>query len=61
MPQNDCKELRDELNELKTDFNNSQTAVKRALKKVENIYQYEDGLSVDHYTTIIEAMQQAEI
>lgn len=61
MPKNDCKELREELNELKTDFNNSQTAVVKAINKVENIYQHEDGLSVEHYSQIVEALSQAEI
>lgn len=51
---------RDRHNELKDDFHRSQQAVKYAMKRVDIVYS-EGGLSVDDYTSIIEALQQAEI
>lgn len=60
MPQNDCNELKAELNELKTDFHNSQTAVVKAIRVVENLYTYDD-LPMHHYNEIIEKLRHAEI
>lgn len=49
-----------ELEELQQDFDNSQQAVLKAMKKVDNVYN-EGGLSVDDYHSIMEALQHAEI
>lgn len=49
-----------EFNELRDAFHKSQQAVKYAMKRVDIVYS-EGGLSVDDYTSIIEALQQAEI
>lgn len=61
MPQNNYNKVLQELNELKTVHNNSQTAVKKAQDILFNIYTYENGLSVEHYSRIEEALRQAEI
>lgn len=61
MPQNNCNKVLQELNELKTVQNNSQTALKNAQKVLFNIYTYENGLSVEHYSRIEEALRLADI
>lgn len=49
-----------EFNELRDAFHKSQQAVKYAMERADIVYS-EGGLSVDDYTSIIEALQQAEI
>lgn len=49
-----------EIEELQQDFDNSQAAVLKAMKRVEIVYS-EGGLSVEHYHSIMEALQHAEI
>lgn len=49
-----------ECNELRDDFHKSQQAVKYAMKRVDIVYS-EGGLSVDDYTSIMNALQQADI
>lgn len=51
---------RDKHNELRDDFHESQQAVQYAMKRVDIVYS-EGGLSVDDYTSIMNALQQAEI
>ncbi|MEK4555576.1 hypothetical protein [Jeotgalicoccus sp. FSL K6-3177] len=49
-----------ELQEVKRDFEESQRAVIKAMKKIDRIYN-EGGLSVDDYHSIQEELQHAEI
>lgn len=56
----DIKAYVKEFNELRDDFHKSQQAVKYAMKRVDIVYS-DGGLSVDDYTSIINALQQAEI